>query len=183
MLITGHDEPIAGAARIAEDLGRIRECVQYILDQTIEGMNQNKDVFTLMREIQLPTELEPAPGRGPVSWYVRSVWEELTGWFRQESTTELYGVPQRAIWAELSAMAGGPDALAEHARAHVEAGRPLEALHFTDMVFSLDPAHRAAREAELAALEQLLERSGGSCYDEVGWLESEIRIAKEYLHS
>jgi alkyl sulfatase BDS1-like metallo-beta-lactamase superfamily hydrolase len=182
VLITGHDDPIVGAARIAQDLGRIRECVQYILDKTIEGMNENKDVFTLMGEIELPAELQPAPGRGPVSWYVRSVWEELTGWFRQESTTELYAVPQRAIWAELSAMAGGPDALAERARAHAEAGRPLEALHFTDMIFSLDPAHRAAREAELAALEQLLERSGGSHYDELGWLESEIRRAKEHLN-
>ena len=45
------------------------------------------------------------------------------------------------------------------------------------------PLGNLLAEAELAALEQLLERSGGSCYDEVGWLESEIRIAKEYLHS
>lgn len=181
ILITGHDEPIIGAARIAADLGRIRKCVQYILDETIKGMNAHKDVYTLMREIQLPAELAAAPGRGPVSWYVRSVWEELTGWFRQESTTELYGVPPRAIWEELSAMAGGPDALAERAHRHVAAGQPLEALHFTDMVVSVDPAHRSAREAQLAALELLVERSGGENYDEVGWLESEINQAKQQL--
>ena len=180
-LVTGHDEPITGAARIAADLGRIRDCIQYILDETIAGMNAQKDVFTLMREIELPAELAPAPGRGPVSWYVRSVWEELTGWFRQESTTELYGVPPRAIWGELAEMAGGPDALAERAHRHIEASRPLEALHFTGIALGVDPAHRAAREAELAALELLLGRSGGKNYDELGWLEGEIQRARERL--
>ena len=181
LLITGHDEPIVGADRIRADLSKMRDAVQYLVDQTIKGMAENKDMYTLMAEIKLPTALQMATGRGPESWYVRAIWEELTGWFRCESTTELYSVPQRAIWSELAEMAGGSDALAARAQGKVEAGKPVEALHFTDIALSVDESHQAARRAELAALELLLERSQGRNFDEVGWLESAIETAREYL--
>src|SRR5262249_22962112 len=90
LLITGHDEPIVGNDRITADLVKIRDAVRYIHDETVKGMNAHKDLPTLMREIKLPAHLEPQPGRGPVQWYVRAVWEEYSGWFMQESTTELY---------------------------------------------------------------------------------------------
>lgn len=181
LLVTGHDEPIEGGEHIQRDLRKLRDAVQYIHDETVKGMVAHKDLFTLMREIELPPELQMEPGRGPVSWYVRSVWEEYTGWFRMESTTELYATPHRAVWGELTEMAGGVDALAERAQHHVDAGRPLEALHFTDMVVSQAPDHIGARQAELAALTQLLEKSQARYYDEAGWLESEIEKANNYL--
>jgi alkyl sulfatase BDS1-like metallo-beta-lactamase superfamily hydrolase len=183
LLITGHDEPIVGAGRIAADLTKMRNAVQYIYDETIKGMSERKDLFTLMAEIELPPDLEMEPGRGPVSWYVRALWEELTGWFRMESTTELYATPPNAIWEELAEMAGGADALAERAQRHVDAGRPLEALHFTDMAVTAEPANRAARAVELAALEQLYEAGQARYYDEAGWLESEMKKAQSYLEN
>jgi alkyl sulfatase BDS1-like metallo-beta-lactamase superfamily hydrolase len=47
-LITAHDEPIVGADRIRADLMRVRDATQYIHDQTIQGMNAGKDLWTLM---------------------------------------------------------------------------------------------------------------------------------------
>jgi alkyl sulfatase BDS1-like metallo-beta-lactamase superfamily hydrolase len=180
LLITGHDEPVAGAAQIRDDLMTIRDAVGYIHDETIAGMNEGKSLWTLMQEIHLPAELESrlAPGRGPVWWYVRAVWEEHAGWFRHELTTELYSVPPAAIWPELSELAGGPDALAEHAAAHAAAGRPVEALHFVEIALAADPSHHATREAQIAALEQLIEQTQGKTYDELAWLESELENAR-----
>jgi glyoxylase-like metal-dependent hydrolase (beta-lactamase superfamily II) len=181
MLVTGHGDPIAGQERVRTELTKLRDAVAYIHDRTIEGMNAGTDLFTLMREIELPPELRPGPGRGPVSWYVRAVWEEHTGWFRQEATTELYAVPQSAVWDELTELAGGPDVLAERAAAHAAAGRPVEALHFTEIALSVDPVHPAARRAQIAALEQLLEQTDGMTYDELTWLEGEIETAQAAL--
>ncbi len=66
-MITGHDEPIEGAARIRADLTRIRDATEYIHDETVKGMNAGKDLWTLMSEIKLPAHLEPArQGRGRV---------------------------------------------------------------------------------------------------------------------
>jgi len=177
-LVTGHDDPIYGTERIAADLGRIRDATRHLHEQTIAGMNAGKSVQQLMQEISLPVELQLAPGRSPVSWTVRAIWEEVSGWFMQQSTTELYGEPQSAIWAELAAMAGGADALAERAKRHAENGEPLKALHFTDIVRRMEPSHCVGREAEIAALEQLIDATGGRNYDELGWLENEIRIAR-----
>ena len=182
LLLTGHDEPIVGADRIRRELGKVRDATEYVHDRTVEGMNEGKDLWTLMDEIRLPEQLEPAPGRGPVWWYVRAVWEEYTGWFRFESTTELYPVPPRAVWPELAELAGGPGCgRRAAAAAHVAAGRPLEAIHLTDIALSVDPSHRAAREAEIAALEELVERTEGKSYDELTWLESRLDAAHRAL--
>jgi len=178
LLVTGHDEPIRGAERIRADMTKLLEAIRHIHDETVKGMAANKDLWTLMREIKLPAHLAMAPGRGPVSWYVRAVFEEYTGWFRHESTTELYGVPARTIWPELAGLAGGPDALAARAQARLAADEPVEALHFVEIALAADPKNPAARRAEIAALERLIERTEGRTFDEVGWLETQIQRAK-----
>jgi alkyl sulfatase BDS1-like metallo-beta-lactamase superfamily hydrolase len=174
LLITGHDRPIEGAERIQTELTRLRDGVQYVHDATVEGMNAGKDLWTLMAEIELPPELRVGPNRGPTAWNVRAVWEEYVGWFRFESTTELYPVPPHAVFSELAELAGGPEPLAARAAAHVAAGRPLEALHLTDIALAADPEHRPSLEAALRAHEVLLDRTQGWNFDEVRWLESEI---------
>jgi alkyl sulfatase BDS1-like metallo-beta-lactamase superfamily hydrolase len=181
LLVTGHDEPIRGREQILRDLGKIRDAVRYIHDETVKGMNAHKDLHTLMREIRLPDPLVPRSGRGPVQWYVRAVWEEYSGWFMQESTTELYGVPQRAIWGDLAQLAGGPDGLAARAQRYVEENKPLEAIHLTDIAIGVDPRHARARAAQIAALEMLIDQSGGTAFDEMGWLENELRMAREAI--
>jgi alkyl sulfatase BDS1-like metallo-beta-lactamase superfamily hydrolase len=181
LLIAGHEEPIAGHEEIARRVGKVRDAVAYIHDETVAGMNAGKSLFTLMSEIELPASLRTRPGRGPVRWYVRAVWEEYSGWFRFESTTELYAVPQAALWDEMTEAMGGADAVASHAEAHVNAGEPVKALHFTDMALSVDPGHRRAREVQIAALSQLLEQSGGWAHDELRWLESELDTARRAI--
>jgi len=181
LLITGHGDPIRGADRIRADLTKLGDAVRYIHDETVKGMNAQKDLPTLMAEITLPDHLKMAPGRGPVSWYVRAVWEEYAGWFRHQATTELYATQPRSIWPELAEMAGGAGALAERAQAHIAAGRSVEALHLLEVALAAEPANRAALEAELAAYEQLADRTEGKIFDELGWLEGRIINTKEAL--
>jgi alkyl sulfatase BDS1-like metallo-beta-lactamase superfamily hydrolase len=181
MLVTGHGEPIRGAGRIKADLTKLRDAVRYIHDQTVEGMNAQKDLPKLMAEIRLPAHLQMAAGRGVVSWYVRAVWEEYAGWFRHQSTTELYPTPPSSVWPELAELAGGADVLAKRAQAHVQAGRSVEALHLLEVALVAEPRNRAALEAELAAYEQLADATEGKVFDELGWLEGRIIKTKEAL--
>ena len=181
LLITGHDDPVRGEAEVQAYLGKVRDAVRLIHDETVKGMNEHKDLWTLMGEIRLPAHLAPKPGRCPVSWVVRAVWEEYTGWFRAESTTELYPVPPATIWPDLVRLSGGPDALVAAARQRLEAGKPVEALHFVEIVLACEPTHRQGREAELAALEMLVEANGGLTFDELGWLETAIGQCRQVL--
>ena len=178
--VTGHDEPIVGAERVRRELRKVMDAVSYIHDQTVAGMNEGADLWTLMREIRLPSTLEPAPGRCPVSWCVRAVWEDYAGWARLESTTELYHVPAKAVWNDIVELAGGVEPLTGRAAEHLTKGDPLEAVHLTDIALSVEPGHRGALEVRLAAHELLLENAGDH-FDELGYLETEIAQAREAL--
>jgi glyoxylase-like metal-dependent hydrolase (beta-lactamase superfamily II) len=181
VLITGHGEPIRRGEEVARRVRQVRDATEYLRDHTIEGMNAGVDLWTLMGQITLPPELDIPQGHGKVPWIVRAIWEEHSGWFRYESTTELYDVPPSAMWAELTELAGGTDILTQRARAHIDARRPLHALHFTDMVLVQEPASRDALQVKLGALEQLLAESRRENFSEVRWLEAEIRETQEAL--
>jgi alkyl sulfatase BDS1-like metallo-beta-lactamase superfamily hydrolase len=174
MLVPGHFEPIRGKERIRVAVERMRNAVQYVHDETIAGMNAGKTLYELMAEIRLPEELKLSEGHGKVSWGVKSIWEGYSGWFGLESTTELYAVAQNAVHAEVVAMAGGAATVATRARARLDAGRPVEALHLLDMALHAEPANQSALRVRLAALEDLLSRSGGENHFEVYWLRHRI---------
>lgn len=183
IVITGHGEPIRGAGRIRADIERMIGAVSWIRDYTHEGMKAGKKVHELMREVALPEHLRIGEFHGKVSWAVRTIWEEYAGWFHYEDgTTELYGVPRSAVNADLVELAGA-ETLAARARAHVEAGRPLEALHLTDILLGTDPADRAALQVKKTACEHLLIASGSTNLSETMWLKSEIADAASKLET
>ena len=181
LLITGHGEPVRGADTIREGLDALHGAVSYLERETIAGMNAGKSVQDLMREIRLPDALKIGEFHGKTSWVVRAIWEENAGWFHFDSTTSLYGVPRASVDGDLVELAGGASKLAERARTHVEANRPLEAIHLLDIALGAEPGNRDALQVKKSALEQLLAASGGSNLSETMWLKSEIAIAEGAL--
>jgi glyoxylase-like metal-dependent hydrolase (beta-lactamase superfamily II) len=174
LLITGHGDPIRGADKIRTSLDKMYAAVSYVNEATIAGMNAGKDVHTLMREIHLPDDLKIGEFHGKVSWAVRSIWEEYSGWFHYDSTTSLYGVPRSSIDADLAELAGGARVLAMRAKERLKAGRPLEALHLLDVALGAEPQQAEALGAKKEVLERLLSEAGGTNLSEVMWLKSEI---------
>ncbi|OBI38380.1 MBL fold metallo-hydrolase [Mycobacterium sp. E2238] len=168
LLVTGHFEPIAGAELIYAELTRLRDAIRYVHDRTVEGMNAGKDVRTLMRDIALPAEYEVGQGYGKVAWDVRAVWENYSGWFHHESTTELYPVGFDSVAPDVVELAGA-DALVSRARAHLADGRPLQAIHLAEL---LPSDHAGARDVLRDAHEELLAASTN--FWETAWLRNQI---------
>jgi glyoxylase-like metal-dependent hydrolase (beta-lactamase superfamily II) len=177
VLINGHDL-FAGSGHIQEVLTKVRDAVVHLREKTIDGMNSGSDLWTLMRSVRLPPDLVLPQMHGKVPWIVRAIWEEHTGWFRYESTTELYEVPPREVWPDLAELAGS-GALTDRARVHLSQGHPLQALHLTDIVLHQNKTDAAALHVRRAALENLLEASGRENFSETQWLESEIKLTGE----
>ncbi|WP_280402329.1 MBL fold metallo-hydrolase [Nocardia carnea] len=171
ILLTGHFEPIVGAQRIRIELTRLRDAVGYLHDAVVEGMNTGKDVHTLMREISLPPALAVGEGYGKVPWNVRAIWENYSGWFHQRSTTELYGADPAEFSADLVELAG-VDALLGRAAEHLDAGRPVHAIHFAELVTHGQPDHGAARALLVRAHQALLAESTN--FWESAWLTKQI---------
>jgi glyoxylase-like metal-dependent hydrolase (beta-lactamase superfamily II) len=154
-LITGHFDPIEGADRIAEEVTAMRDAMQAVHDRTVDHMQAGTDVYTAMREVRVPEHLDIGEGYGRTSWNVRAIWEMYAGWFQHRSTTELYGVAPSAVAADVVNAAGAAP-LVEAARSHLAGGRPVEALHLTDLVLAVEPGDAAARAVAIDASEALL---------------------------
>ncbi|RMF20375.1 MAG: MBL fold metallo-hydrolase, partial [Deltaproteobacteria bacterium] len=179
LLLVGHHGPVEGEDLIQAELGRLRDAVAYVHEKTVEGMNAGKSLYEVMREVRLPPELEVGEGYGKVSWGVRAIWENYTGWFQQRSTTELYAVPYWSVHAELVELAGGPDVVVRRARARLDAGEPLEAIHLAEAALAAAPAHAGALGVLIAAHEALLAESAN--FWEASWLEFQIRRLRAAL--
>ncbi len=181
VILYGHHAPIVGADLIRRELTAIRDATSYVHDEVVEGMNAGKDIATLQREIRLPAECEVGEGYGTVAWSIRAIWENYAGWFKHESTTELYSVPQSAIHADLLDLAGA-DALVGRAAQKAAAGAHEQALHLLDIVLSAEPENAAAKALAIEVHEALLAdaqtfRTTGNFWL-VGWLEHRIKLLK-----
>lgn len=155
LLLTGHFAPIEGAALIRDELTRLRDAVRHVHDETVRGMNEGVDPYTLMRRIRLPEHLQVGEDYGTVAWAVRAIWHGYGGWFYFQSTTEIGDTPVREVYGELAALAGA-DALAARAAALLAEGAPLKAIHLAEVTLAADAQHRGALQVMLGAHEALL---------------------------
>jgi alkyl sulfatase BDS1-like metallo-beta-lactamase superfamily hydrolase len=145
--------------------------MQAVHDRTVEQMATGADLYTAMREVRAPEHLDIGEGYGKTSWNVRAIWEMYAGWFQHRSTTELYGVAPASVAVDV-VKAAGSQALVEAARGHVDEGRPVQALHLTDLVLAAEPTNNAARSVAVDAHEAL--RAGTENFWEKAWLAKSI---------
>jgi alkyl sulfatase BDS1-like metallo-beta-lactamase superfamily hydrolase len=178
IVLSGHGDPIVGNAEITRRLTRYRDAIQYVHDEVVKGMNAGKDVYTLMQEIKLPASYDLSQVFGRVSWSVRGIYDGYAGWFDMNPAT-MYALPPSSVYPDLVKLAGGPEPLVRLALEKLEAGKPVETLHLTDVVLAYDHKNGAALDARLRALNYLRERCEN--YSEAGWLDYGIRITKEKL--
>jgi alkyl sulfatase BDS1-like metallo-beta-lactamase superfamily hydrolase len=149
-------------------------------DETVRRMNAGQDLHTILQSVELPPELALSRlGRGPTRWYVRSIWEEYSGWFHLDLTSELYATPGTSIWPTLAAMAGGAQAVASQAEAFLEAGELEKALHMIEVAVEAAPDDPVVRGSEGRVLVALINATGGVGFDEIGWLETKLATARE----
>ena len=180
IVLNGHGNPIIGNAEITRRLGRYRDAILYVHDETVKGMNSGKDVFTLMQEIKLPSRFDLSEVFGKVSWSVRGIYDGYAGWY-DGNPSSMYELPPSSVYPDLVKLAGGPEPLVKLALEKTEAGKAVEAVHLTDVVLAYEPNNVGALNARIKALNYLRERCEN--YVEAGWLEYGITKAKEKLGS
>ncbi len=176
LVLPSHGPAIKGRDEVRRRLTKYRDAILHVHDATVKGMNDGKDVLTLMREVTLPPALDVGESYGKLSWSVRGIYEGYVGWFDGNVST-MFG-PASQAYGETVKLAGGPDAVAARALAVAEKD-PVSALYLTDMSLAADAAHRPSLEARIVALRALAARSTNS--NERGWLEAGIRQAQSRL--
>ncbi len=178
LLLPSHGRVVSGKEKITATLKQYRDAILYVHDETVKGMNRGKDVFTLMREIHLPANLDVGESYGRVSWSVRGIYEGYAGWFDLNPAT-MYDLSPTAADADLVRLAGGPEAVVKLAGERVSQGRAVESLRLLDAALTADPANRAALEVRVQALQSLIADSKNS--NERGWLEWSVKETQRKL--
>ncbi len=176
-----HFRVIEGEDYIQASVRRMRDAVQYVWDETVLGMNAGKTVWEMMRDIQLPETLAVSQGHGKVSWSVRAIHDIITGWYYYDTIANMYHVPPTAINDDLVDLVGGGDVLAQRAKAHLRADRPLEAIRLLDVATGNET--KAVLEVRIEAVEKLLSnaRAGLANYSEIGLLKADLRASRATL--
>lgn len=178
VLAPSHGEAMFGSATIMFAINKYRDAIQYVHDATVRGMNEGKDVYTLMREIELPEWCDVGEGYGKVAWSVRGIYEGYMGWF-DGNPANMYPLSAEEAYSELLELAGGPTAVVKRSRALMDNGDDLKALRLTDMVLAIEPKNREALEARVSALGHLRAKSTNVL--ETGWLLHGIDEAQKTL--
>ncbi|ELT92469.1 hypothetical protein CAPTEDRAFT_188586 [Capitella teleta] len=181
MLIPSHFYPIMGKAFIRSITEKTRDAVAYVDEAVVDGMNDGKDVYQLMKEIQLPDDLKLNEVHGKVSWGVKSIWESYSSMFHLNSANEMYPVPVSDIYDDVYGLIGAPEKILVKAEALIASGELEQALHLIEIMNIAEPENKKAIQIKINILDKMLVRSEGANHHEKMFLSRLIDKEKERL--
>lgn len=167
LLFPGHGEWLQGMKQVDFYAGGYRDAIKYVHDETVKGMNEGKDRYTLLREIRLPAEYSFInQAYGTVQWSVRGIYEGYAGWF-DENPASMYDTPFSSVSDDIVNLTGITPLLTL-AREYLGSGDYVKGLHLTDMVLIARPGTTEALELR----REILKALKGRCtnYIENIWL-------------
>ncbi|BFM08161.1 alkyl sulfatase dimerization domain-containing protein [Halioxenophilus aromaticivorans] len=178
-ILTGHED-IQDQAKIHKQLTRIIDAMQWVHDKTIAGMNAGVGLRRLMADIQPPDGLLLTEEYGKLSWNIRAIYHEYTGWQEPErGITDLYSVPASSIAGDLKELLGGVQPLIERAQAYLNQLQPLHALHLLDIALAAEKNSTQAKTVRAEALKLLQQQTGNKNLWERKIIEAELRDLDE----
>lgn len=180
LFLPGHDLPIVSKKIINKTITNFRDALQYLFDETIKGINEGKDVYTLMREIKLPVKYPVSELYGKVEWTVRGIYQETIGWF-DENPSSMYSITSNSVDADLVHLAGGANVVADLAQKFLDGKEYEKVLHLTDAALNAEPYNKNILDVRIKALKGL--KSQTRNFIQNIWLDYGIRTAEEKLNS
>ncbi len=148
VLIPGHGPVIFGAARAEQVLGDGAEALESLVRQTLEMMNRGCSLDEVLHTVSAPAKLMSKPYLLPKydapEFIVRSIWHLYAGWF-DGNPAHLKPARASELAAELAALAGGADKLAQRAAILAEDDQTRLAAHLVELWLPLRRMTRQSR--------------------------------------
>lgn len=154
-LLPGHFAPIIGAEEVRTRLSNYREAIEYVLEQTLQLLNQGFTPREVVSRIQLPPHLanlkELRQFYGTVEWSVYGIFSGYIGWF-DGNPTNLHPLENGERALKLVNAMGGVSIVQSHALEAVANAEYQWALELTDLLIALNPDNHVAKAARIDAL-------------------------------
>jgi len=157
-LVPSHTRAISGQEEVYQTLTAYRDAIQFVHDQTIQGINRGLTPDELVELVKLPPSLAEHPYLqeyyGKVEWSVRGIFSGYLGWFDGDAATlEPASPDERAI--AMASLAGGADGLVKAARDALAEQKHAWAAELAAHSIRLDPDSSAAKQIKADALRAL----------------------------
>ena len=178
LVLVAHAPPLKGSEYIQKTLGDYRDAIEIVHDATVRGLNEGKDVYTVMREVKLPERFNIEESYGAVRWSVRGIYHGYAGWFDGSPATLLTDSPDVKT-RELVALAGGVDEVVSHAEALEEEGDLVKSLNMADAALAADPDHPGALKVRVSVLKELGRREKN--FNGRNWINYSRRVSEKRL--
>src|SRR3954468_3143066 len=125
LAVPGHGPPLFGAGVVARVLGDTAEALEALIEQVVERMNAGAGLDEVLHAVRLPAPLREQPylrsAYDDEEFVVRAISRALGGWW-DGTPASLKPAPTAALAAELAALAGGAERIAQRARDLADAG-------------------------------------------------------------
>jgi alkyl sulfatase BDS1-like metallo-beta-lactamase superfamily hydrolase len=160
-LIPGHGPVIFGASRAAQVLDDGATLLESLVEQTLTLMNRGCGLDEVLQTVSAPAELLAKPYLRPKyddpEFIVRAIWHLYGGWF-DGNPAHLKPAPAAELAAELAALAGGADKLANRAAALVAHGQTRLAAHLAEFAAGAAPDDGAIQATRAKVLQRCMEQ-------------------------
>lgn len=164
LFLPAHGLPIAGAARIQGVLLGVAETLEQLVADVLALMNAGERLDTIVNEVRVPPAVLDQPWMQPVydepEFVVRNIWRLYGGWY-DGNPARLKPPADAAVAAEVTALAGGVDALVTRATELAAAGDLRLAAQLAEWAVGAAPDHVGAHgvRAEVYAARRREEHS------------------------
>jgi len=109
-VLPGHTKPLIGKDVVRDVLSNFRNAIDFVLTETLQGMNRGLSADELADTIKLPEHLARLPYLGEfygtVAWSVRAIYSGYVGWF-DGNPTNLNNLPPREHAIKMIDLIGG----------------------------------------------------------------------------
>jgi alkyl sulfatase BDS1-like metallo-beta-lactamase superfamily hydrolase len=160
-LVPSHTRPISGEEEIQQTLTAYRDAIQFVHDQTVQGINRGLTPDELVQTVKLPPHLASHPYLqeyyGKVAWSVRGIFNGYLGWFDGDAARLQPASPSERA-ARMASLAGGSEALLRAAREALQREENAWAAELATHLLVLDPKSSEAKQVKADALRALARR-------------------------
>jgi alkyl sulfatase BDS1-like metallo-beta-lactamase superfamily hydrolase len=157
-LVPSHTRAISGQDEIYATLTAYRDAIQFVHDQTVQGMNRGLTPDELVDVVKLPPHLAGHPYLqeyyGKVEWSVRGIFDGYLGWFDGDAARLEPASPDERA-AGMASLAGGVEGLQRAAEQAMTEEKHAWAAELASHWIRLAPASRAAKQLKADALRAL----------------------------
>ena len=181
LMLPGHGPPLVGADRVRAGLSDTAALLESICEQAIALMNEGASLDRLLQDVRAPADLLDRPWLRPVydepEFIVRNIWRHYGGWW-DGNPAHLKPAAGAELAAELAALAGGAERLAERAEELAGSGDLRLAAHLAELAALADSGSRRAQEARAAVYERRAQEEASTMARGIfAWAAGESRRA------